>query len=151
MTLASNSLTNTLTGVGSPVIVQVPNVHTLALPAPSLPGSAATAVGAAVAQQELRQQQQQSQQVKPDEYHAQAIFLCREVRLHTNPQLRHYHFSHCFFLLSISFVFCCMHSGGKNAYMHHNIQTFVRCVLPMTIAEKALGIAECSAWCFGDS
>lgn len=68
MTLASNSLApNSLTGVGSPVIVQVPNVsavHTVSLPAPSLPGSAATAVVAAVAQQELRQQQQQSQQVE---------------------------------------------------------------------------------------
>jgi len=67
MTLASNSLANNaLTGVGSPVIVQVPNVsavHTLSLPPPTLAGSAATAVVAAVAQQELRQQQQQSQQV----------------------------------------------------------------------------------------
>ncbi len=67
MTLASNSLgSNALTGVGSPVIVQVPNVsavHTLSLPPPTLAGSAATAVVAAVAQQELRQQQQQSQQV----------------------------------------------------------------------------------------
>ena len=66
MTLASNSLANNaLTGVGSPVIVQVPNVsavHTLSLPPPTLAGSAATAVVAAVAQQELRQQQQ-SQQV----------------------------------------------------------------------------------------
>ncbi|KAL0049652.1 hypothetical protein WJX82_006873 [Trebouxia sp. C0006] len=66
MTLASNSLgNNPLTGVGSPVIVQVPNVsavHTLSLPPPTLAGSAATAVVAAVAQQELRQQQQQSQQ-----------------------------------------------------------------------------------------
>ena len=68
MTLASNSLTAAgkgLTGVASPVIVQVPTVsavHTVTLPAPSLPGSAVTAVGAAVAKQELRQQQQQSQQ-----------------------------------------------------------------------------------------
>ena len=68
MTLASNSLTagNPLTGVASPVIVQVPTVsavHAVTLPAPSLPASAVTAVGAAVAKQELRQQQQQSQQV----------------------------------------------------------------------------------------
>ena len=67
MTLASNSLANNaLTGVGSPRIVQVPNVsavHALSLPPPTLSGSAATAVVAAVAQQELRQQQQQSQQV----------------------------------------------------------------------------------------
>lgn len=66
MTLASNSLANNaLTGVGSPRIVQVPNVsavHALSLPPPTLSGSAATAVVAAVAQQELRQQQQQSQQ-----------------------------------------------------------------------------------------
>ena len=67
MTLASNSLGgNPLTGVNSPVIVQVPTVsavHTVTLPTPNLPGSAATAVAAAVAKQELRQQQQQSQQV----------------------------------------------------------------------------------------
>lgn len=68
MTLASNSLAagHSLTGVASPVVVQVPTVsavHAVTLPAPSLPASAVTAVGAAVAKQELRQQQQQSQQV----------------------------------------------------------------------------------------
>lgn len=70
MTLATNSLTagNHLTGTASPVIVQVPTVsavHPVTLPAPNLPASAVTAVGAAVAKQELRQQQQQSQQVPP--------------------------------------------------------------------------------------
>ena len=70
MTLAANSLTvgNHLTGAASPVIVQVPTVsavHAVTMPAPNLPASAVTAVGAAVAKQELRQQQQQSQQVPP--------------------------------------------------------------------------------------
>ena len=67
LALANNTLGgNTLTGTGSPIIFQVPTastVHTVTLPTPSLPASAVTAVGAAVAKQELRQQQQQSQQV----------------------------------------------------------------------------------------
>lgn len=55
--LAPNAMT---ASIASPVLVQVPQVsavHAVALNAPPLSGSAATAVAAAVAQQELRQQQ----------------------------------------------------------------------------------------------
>lgn len=61
--LAPNNLT---ASVASPVVVQVPQVsavHAVTLNAPPLSGSAATAVAAAVAQQELRQQQN-TQQVR---------------------------------------------------------------------------------------
>lgn len=66
---------NPMTGAGSPIIFQVPTasaVHTVTLPTASLPASAVTAVGAAVAKQELLQQQQQSQQVL---YPSQQHFL----------------------------------------------------------------------------
>lgn len=59
--LAPNPLT---ASVASPVVVQVPQVsavHAVTLNAPPLSGSAATAVAAAVAQQELRQQQNTQQ------------------------------------------------------------------------------------------
>lgn len=55
--LAPSTLT---ASIASPVLVQVPQVpavHAVTLNAPPLSGSAATAVAAAVAQQELRQQQ----------------------------------------------------------------------------------------------
>ena len=59
--LAPNPLTG---GAASPIIVQVPQVsavHALSMTAPPLGGSAATAVAAAVAQQELHKQQNTQQ------------------------------------------------------------------------------------------
>ena len=60
-TLAPTPLTG---GGASPIIVQVPQVsavHALSMTAPPLGGSAATAVAAAVAQQELHKQQNTQQ------------------------------------------------------------------------------------------
>ena len=64
MTVAGGHLATSSLAAGSPVLLQVPavsTVHAVTLNANPLAGSAATAVAAAVAQQELRQQQHTQQ------------------------------------------------------------------------------------------